>query len=69
MCFSLLDKEWNAQFQSAMEMPQTSPDEKLARVERIAQIAADFERVATQYAKVIINGTCAHVSTLSHVDI
>lgn len=51
-----------------MEMPQTSPDEKLARVERISQIAADFERVATQYAKVIINGNFIDLTFPRQID-
>jgi len=46
---------WNEAFQQALEMPQNTPEAKLARAELISRVAEDFEQTARLFGKIIIS--------------
>lgn len=46
---------WNEAFQQALEMPQHTPEAKLARAELISRVAEDFEQTARLFGKIIIS--------------
>jgi hypothetical protein len=50
-------KDWNAEFQRCVDMPQNTPEEKLKRWIQIAKVAQDFEHTGKEIVKDFLNQT------------
>ena len=46
--------DWNAQYQSALDMSEDEAQSLRAKFARITQLSSDFVQIATQYGKTII---------------
>lgn len=48
-------RDWNELFQSALDLPQDSVPQQIARYEKIIDVAQNFERTAQVFGKIIIS--------------
>lgn len=49
-------KDWNKEFQEAMEILPEDLEGRMRKFETIFKLARNFERTATLYGKIIISG-------------